>query len=201
MFKKILGVGLVNVMCFGFVTGVLAAEEDITKSEDVKVNITGGGMSLEAPKATDFGDVIIKKEPKVYHTGFGADKLVVKDFTGKHEGWNVQLQATQFQNTEGYKLPKGTLTIGNVSTIKRVEGPYEGSGGNLPTQTLGDTPKMIDEGEAVTVLNAETGKGAGEIEVGFGENALGLTIDATTAKVGTYTSTLMWTLEAGPMTQ
>src|SRR5690625_2133045 len=60
-----------------------------------------------------------------------------------------------------------------------------------------DSNKVIDDG-SVKVLSASAGKGRGEFDFKFPSNALTLNVDASTAKSGTYTSTLTWDLVQAP---
>lgn len=196
--KKLLTTGLVAMMSLGFASGALASTGDVTKTNDVNLsiksaNIGVGGLDLITSPVQNggFGEIELEANPKTHYTSFEHD-FTVKDLRGTHEGWSLTVEASQFDNGS-HKLPKGSLTLDGVKSIDRV-----GTGtGELPEKRL-DKTTVIDDG-SVMVTNAKKGTGMGVFDVKFDEDALGLTVDATTAKVGTYTSTLTWNLHSTPM--
>ncbi|WP_144460332.1 WxL domain-containing protein [Siminovitchia fortis] len=189
--KKLFGVGLVSVMSLSFATGAFAD----TKSNEVDVTIKSGEFSLATSDIESFGEIELKSTPQTYKTSFN-DKFTVKDLRGTQAGWRVDVSASQF--TDGTNtLPKGTLSLEPVSSIKRV-----GTGqGALPVKTM-DSNKVIDDG-TVAVVKADTGGGMGVFDFEFPKNALSIVVDPTTAKVlngskATYQSTLKWDLVQAP---
>lgn len=195
--KKLLGTGLVAVMSLGFATGALASPNDVVKKNEVSLtiksaNIGVGGLDLVTSPVQNggFGEIELEANPKTHYASFQKD-FTVKDLRGTHEGWLLTVEASQFDNGS-HKLPKGSLTLDGVKEIKRV-----GQGSSqMPKKELSQTT-VIDNG-AVKVANAKTGTGMGVFDISFDNNALGLTVDATTAKVGNYKSTLTWNLHATP---
>lgn len=196
--KKFIGAGMVAVMSVSFATGAFADTGDVTKSNNVDLTIKSseignGGLDLETSTIQSFGEIDLKADPETYNTSFN-ENFTVKDLRGTQEGWALDVSASQFDNGD-HQLPEGSLTLDGVDTIDRV-----GSGlGELPQQDLNST-SIIDDG-AVAVASAEAGKGMGVFDLDFDENALGLTVDATTAKVGTYETTLTWTLHSTPVAE
>lgn len=196
IFKKVVGAGLVTVMSLGFATGAMAdTSGDVSQTNDVDLTIESstvgnGGLDLSTSPITSFGTIELKANPQTYKTSF-EDKFTITDLRGTQDGWSLSVSASPFDRG-GHQLPKGSLTLDGVKDIERV-----GEGvGELPDKKLQQTT-VIDDGE-VLVLNAEKGKGAGVFDAQFNEDALGLTVDATTAKVGTYESTLTWNLQSTP---
>lgn len=190
MKKKLLGLGLAAVMSLSFATGAFAD----TKTNNVDVTIESGEFSLATSNIVSFGKVKLKETPQTYNTSFGG-KFTVKDLSGRQVGWRVDVSATQFSDGTN-KLPKGTLSLSPVSTIKRV-----GTGqGALPVPAT-TTNKIIDDG-AVTIVKANAGSGMGVFEFEFPQNALSIVVDPTTAKLNSenavYTSTLTWDLVQAP---
>src|SRR5690625_3647718 len=189
--KKVLGVGLVAVVTsLSFTTGALASDEGVTKSNDVSVTIESGGFHLETSSIDDFEKVTLNKDEKTYKTSF-KDKFTVTDLRGSHDGWRLDVSASTFSNGD-HELPKGSLTLEPVSNVEGVGSGYV----DLPSVSM-DSNKVIDDG-SVKVLSASAGKGMGEFDFKFPSNALTLNVDASTAKTGTYTSTLTWDLVQAP---
>lgn len=196
--KKLLTTGLVAVMSLGFASGALANEGgNVVKTNDVELtiksaNVGVGGLDLITSPVVNggFGEIELEADPKTHYTGF-EDDFTVKDLRGTHEGWKLTVEASQFDSGD-YRLPKGSLTLDSVANIERVG---EGSSA-MPVVELNRTT-IIDDG-AIEVASAEEGTGMGVFNISFNEDALGLTIDSTTAKVGNYNSTLTWTLHATP---
>lgn len=196
--KKIIGLTLGLVTIFGVSVPSVSANTDLVKSNDVTVTIQagqaedgeGGSLHLKIADVEDFGQVKLKETAQVYHTSFN-DKFTVTDLRGTHEGWRLDVSATQFENENGHKLPKGSLSI---QGLERIEGA-----GNQPTIGLTGT-SVIDDG-AVNIATAVEGTGAGVFNLYFPEDALSVVVDPTTAKVGTYTSTITWELQSTPDAQ
>lgn len=193
--KSIAGVGIVAMLGMSMITGV-SADTPINKANDVDVTIKApnsgvGGLKLETAGIKSFGNIELEPTAKTYQTDF-SDKFEVQDLRGTHAGWSLDVAASQFENATGDFLPKGTLTLerdGKVTTSGNSE---------LPIFTKGRV--AIDDGK-VNVLDAPKnlkGSGAGVFDVEFTEDALEITVDATTAKAGKYESTLSWELKSVP---
>lgn len=198
--RSLVGASLLAVLGMGMMTSAFAAEGDVVKSNKTDVTIKApasvgnGGLDLETSAIKSFGQIELGTTPETYKTGF--DKaLKVTDLRGTQAGYSLSVSASQFQNTDGHKLPVGSITLDGVKSIERV-----GTGtGTAPLAKLNSTT-AIDGGE-VLVANAAAGTGAGVFDISFNEDALGLIVDATTAKVGTYESTLTWNLQATPVAE
>lgn len=199
MFKRLLSIGLVGVLSVGMMTTSVFAADDNSKTatNDVSVNISSGGLELKTPEIINFEDVVIKSEKETYYTGFNSNgetdgNVRVSDLRGTAQGWNVKVKATQFANGSAHQLPKGSLAINGVKGIVALDGTTN----NMPTSELSETD-ILDDGD-VLIANANKEHGLGVYDIQFNDDVLGLTVDAKTAKTGSYTSTLTWTLESTP---
>lgn len=199
VFKKIVSVGMIGVMSLGIMGTSALAADDTTKvdNNDVKVNVLSGGLHLNIPEIVNFTDVTITGDKETYFTSFDktgvtAGDVRVSDLRGTAAGWNVKVQATQFTNQNSHELPVGSLTLAGVKAIPALDGTST----NMPTAELSATTVL--DGGAILVANADQNNGLGVYDIEFNDNALGLTVDAKSAKVGNYTSTLTWTLESTP---
>lgn len=163
------------------------SEESATNQQDVNIEILGDGLSLETSPIQSFGNIALKGEPKTHKTSFESP-IKIKDLRGTHEGWTLSVQASQFTNEKGYKLPKGSMTLDGVKTVN----------GESEINVHLNQTTIIDDG-SVIVAHANEGQGMGAVELIFNDDAIGLTIDPATAKLGTYTSTITWTLQATPI--
>lgn len=183
---------------------------NIRENVEAKFNLSGGLFSLTAAPIHSFGDITLTATPQKYSTSF-EKALNVKDLRGTHDGWRLDVSATQFEvvepesgfveGTTAHKLPKGTLTLKPLKSIQRVG---EGQGA-LPTSQL-THETIIDDG-VITVAKANQGEGTGVFDLEFPEDALSIVVDATTAKIDNlnypdgktpYVSTITWELVSAP---
>lgn len=179
MFSLVLVIGFSFVFC----VEVLAAEEN---NNEVDITIEAGEFSLVTSTIQSFGTITLEAEPKKYTTGFDSG-FKITDLRGTQKGYRLDVSASQFtQKEENNTLPKGSLMLS----------PIDGISPNTdisPKKTMSE-PTTIDAEGAVTIAKAPGGEGMGVFAITFPEEALSLTVDATTAKIGTYTSTLTWSL-------
>lgn len=195
--RGLVGASLAAVLGLTAVTGVSANE---VKTNDVNITITPPQVAfdLQVPTIKDFGTIELKATPQSYTTGFNSDSKAINknfgviDLRGTHAGWNLTVQASTFENkSTGDKLPTGSLTLGG-----QMEGIALGSTPNPGTKSIART--AIDDGAALSVERFTPGSGMGQFDYKFADDALEITVDSTTAKIGTYSSTLTWTLYTGP---
>ncbi len=186
--KKFFATGLVLVVSLTMATGVFADTK--TKTNDVDINVQAGEFSVTTSNIDSFGSITLDATPQTYQTSFEKE-FTVKDLRGSQDGWRLDVEASPF--TSGANtLPKGSLTLDPIFEINRV-----GTGsGNPPTKST-TTNVVIDDGK-IEIARAGAGEGMGVFEITFPNDALSLVVDATTAKVGTYESTLTWTLVTAP---
>lgn len=201
MSNKIVAASLVAALSLGFMsTSALAADDDTqVKSNDVSITIESGGLHLTTPNIIDFGTKGLTGNNEVYKTKLGG-VLKIEDFRGNHAGWNLTAQASQFKNEDDYELPKGSLSISGPSTVttENAQGVPTVDGYQSPAPDKELKELTVVDDSAVSIIGASAGNGAGTYNVDLGDNSLELTVDPTTAKKGTYTSTVTWTLENTP---
>lgn len=167
-----------------------ATEDGYVQENDLSANIMGGGLLLGNIDITNFGDIAITDKAETYFASIN-NPLNVKDLRGNQEGWELSVSATAMAS-ENHALPNGSLTLDGVDTITSGSASAE----NIPVKKLVDRT-IIDDG-SVLIAKAEKGTGAGEFDIAFKENAIGLTVDPQTAKTGEYHSTMTWTLASTP---
>jgi WxL domain surface cell wall-binding len=111
--------------------------------------------------------------------------------------------------THALTLPTGSLTLNTpltVTSYKINQGDVGATTSKTPIAL--QTPTAIDNGSAVTVLDAPVGAGMGAYQLSFPtNNAFTLTVPASTVTVdptnypGTatpFSSTITWTVSSGP---
>lgn len=185
--KKLVGLGVAAVIGLTFATGVFAD----TKTQDVEVTINGGGLNLDIPGLNSIGNITLTKDRDSYYVGFDGN-FMIRDLTGTQAGWRLTASATPLTSSS-YQLPAGSLTIKAPESINT--NPIR-LGATLPEVLTEE--KNLDSG-AVIVADAAEGTGMGSFALSFeSDNALGLHIDAITAKEGTYESTITWNLVTAP---
>lgn len=157
---------------------------------------TLGTLSISVPSIANFPNVVFENLTETVTTRFNSG-LIVKNSTGTNLGWKVMVQASQFQESSGLQLPKGSLTIKPPSSFVKLNG----TASENPVSSI-SSPAVIDNGGAIKIISADPGKGEGEYQVNFPEDALAFTINLsslTTEKLNkTYHSTLTFTIVEGP---
>lgn len=174
------------------------SETPIGQSHDISVGIKSGEFSIDQPllEAT-LGTITIDGEIQTMDASL--DNVTVKDFRATGDGWNFTVSATPFRATSdsSLTLPTNTLTLEPINSIQWKVGDT-----NLPTSEM-SFPMTIDSG-AIKIASSDTGKGTGEYELIFPNQALKLTIDTSTVKIddslGTteFESIITWNLTTGP---
>lgn len=195
--RGLVGASLAAVLGLTAVTGVSASEVK-TNDVDITINAPEVAFDLQVPNIKSFGTIQLEATPKSYTTGFKSDSssfngnFGVIDLRGTHAGWNLTVEASTFEDkSTGNMLPAGSLTLGG-----QMEGVALGSTKDPGIKSIAKT--AIDDGAALSVERFESGSGMGQFDYKFADDALEITVDSTTAKKGTYNSTLTWTLYTGP---
>lgn len=169
-----------------------------------------GETSFAISDVKPFGTIKLSDKPTTYTTTF-EEPFVITNTVTPANGWRLDVSATQLTikkppsgfkaGTSAYKLPKGTLKLKPLITVKRMDD----STGDTPTVTL-KSETAIDNG-TVTVLTANEVNGFGEFGVTFGSGALNLVIDPTTTLIDEinypdrstpYEATIIWDLIKAP---
>lgn len=195
--RGLVGASLAAVLGMTAVTGV-SANEVKTNDVDITIDSPKVAFDLQVPTIKSFDKIELKATPQSYTTSFNRDSSPINgnfgviDLRGTHAGWNLTVQASTFENkSTNHKLPAGSLTLGG-----QMEGVALGSTPDPGTKSI--TKTAIDDSAALSVEKFAPGSGMGQFDYKFADGALEITVDSTTAKAGTYNSTLTWTLYTGP---
>lgn len=190
-------------VAIGFTSIMGVSAEKVTGEDEVTIGVVRGIMELTAPSLEQsYLNVEVSTDVKSYGLSYNAP-FKVKDLRGTHEGWRLDVTASQFEmvkdTDERYRLPSGTLAINPLDSIEVLGESSSGA----PINSL-DGLTVIDDG-TITVASAKEGTGVGEFELTFPEEAVTVTIDPSTVKVdkddteGTFYKTVMnWTLVDAP---
>jgi len=160
------------------------------QTNDVTANIINGDLLLDPVTVDSFGDIPLTTDASVNYASI-TSPLTVTDNRGTQEGWTLNVSATPFASAD-HTLPAGSLTLEGVESVTATST----TPGIAPSNTLSATT-VIDDG-SVVVAEALNGEGAGVFEIAFPQDALALTVDSSTAKIGNYNSTVTWTLASTP---
>jgi len=172
--------------------GMIANAEAFTKAN---VTIYGGGIHFaEIPQDVDFGEItldgleITKTSPM--------SLLSVVDARGTGDGWAVQISASQFTDTTAAKkLAKGSLVLNKPVIAAGYNNP---SASPFIRQSFGMSQPIDGYGE-IAFINADMEAGLGKWNFDWeGSDALKLTLNPGSTKIGTYESTITWTLITNP---
>lgn len=157
-------------------------------TETIEINNINKYLAFSSPRIEQFEDIHISNQPKTYTTNIKG--FIVEDWRNNPDDWRIEVQASPLRHkNELYELPSGSLSMKNITNINLVKGK-----GQMPYAAY-DGAKIIDRGY-ITILNGSNTNGEYSIE--FDNNALELTIDPSTAKVGTYETTITWSLVTAP---
>jgi hypothetical protein len=175
--------------CAAAAAAVAVAAVPVQAATDTTaITLTGGALDFATPfTAADFPSTQLTGSAQTIKAT--VNNWSVNDARGSLLGWNVKIQASRFETSDGKQLPAGALSLtaptvaagsGQASTLKPV------------VQTL--TP--LDAGAAVPVAVAALSTGQGLWNFGQGADNLTLVIPPT-VEAGTYTSTITTTLSSG----
>ena len=167
---------------FGHVHAALTGTTVITET------VVPGVMTISSvPTASAFGAITLNGSSQ--NTTSDLNSLNVQDFTGAGSGWNVTASASQF-TTGSNTIPTGSLLLKKPTSVTAVT-----TGGVVPSTIMASNGTI--DGSSIKVISAAANEGMGEFQVNFPASTITLALPAT-IKVGTYTSTITWTLSVGP---
>lgn len=177
-------------------------------------NLLPGTLSLTAPTVNNpFSPIVLNGQ--VQTSVATLSNWVVTDATGSGNGWNVQVQASQFtENTpsSGFTtgtlaltLPQGSLSLTGSRTVLPQSGstPISSTGG----PNIAVTNPAIDLSSPVIFLTAQSGYGMGTYTVQEPTQGLSLVLNPSTTKVDQtnypgqptpFTSVITFTVVTGP---
>ncbi|NBA63617.1 WxL domain-containing protein [Enterococcus mundtii] len=198
---------------------------------EIKPEVPGttGPLSIVKAATMNFGSQVISNQDQTYNmiaerqqkTGTtGEENKVpfvsfaqVSDTRGSNAGWDLKVSLSDFQaeNT------KNAVLRGAEVTLKDPKIQYSGNNQELEPAPHANNLKLVPNSGAVSVMTAESGKGAGRSSIVWGNqsdlnaqfeadpsatvtnNAIQLGVPGASAKdATTYTSTLTWELTTTP---
>lgn len=200
---------------------------------DPEVEGTTGPLSIMKAANMNFGTQIISNQDQVYNMVAEMARLAnpevdgpthvpyvsfaqVQDLRGTNAGWDLQVSLSDFESET-----QNSILIGAEIELVNSRIQYEGTTTSNAPSAHAPGLKLIPNGEAQSVMTAETEKGAGASSVVWGDqaalnaqfgaedfdpetdvvenDAIRLFVPGTTAKdATTYTSTLTWELTSVP---
>lgn len=154
------------------------------------LSIVGGSYELNTPANIDFGTISLSSDTQTISKPLGI--ITVGDLTGSSQGWRLQVQATNFQNS--------TDAFNNNNLLLKAPSSVSATNGTISTgpSIVTGYPWFIDVGSSVTVLSAAVGQGMGTYSADFStSDALTLSIPPS-SKTGNYNTTISWKIVVGP---
>lgn len=155
---------------------------------------TLGILSISVPSFISFPNIYFKSMTEAVTTQFTSG-LYIKNTTEDNMGWHVTVEASQFQEPGGLKLPLASLMLKPPSSIIKSDGTTS----DIPESTI-TSSAVIDNGSAIKIISAN--KGEGEYKVNFPDDALTLTINLSNLTANhlnkTYQSNLSFSIVQGP---
>lgn len=208
---------------------VVPPESEPEVEIDPEIPGTTGPLTIIKATTMNFGSKVISNQDQTYNMVAEMAKLAnpveggptetpyvsfaqVDDTRGTNAGWNLNVSLSDFTSTSQNSVLTGAQISLNDPRIQ-----YEGSNaGNSPSAHTSGL-QLIPGAGSVSVMNADSQKGAGKSSVVWGDqsdlnaqfaddsidivenSAIQLSIPGSTAKdAATYTSTLSWELTATP---
>jgi WxL domain surface cell wall-binding len=148
--------------------------------------LNGGTIAVTTPSVDDFASVTLNGAAQSTTAGMGT--FDVTDARGTGVGWNVTVQADQFDSGTH------TLPMDSISMPAPSVGKIAATSGSVPSIISG--PYHIDNASAVKIASA-AGDGTGMGSYRFTPDVLTLSVPAN-AYAGTYTSTVTVSVNSGP---
>lgn len=198
---------------------------------DIEPEVPGttGPLSILKVTTMNFGSQVISNQDQTYNmiaerqqkTGTtGEENKVpyvsfaqVSDTRGSNAGWDLKVSLSDFRS----KNTQNSVLRGAEITLKDPQIQYNGNNQELAPAAPENNLKLIPNSGAVSVMTAESKKGAGRSSIVWGKqadlnaqfeadpsaivtnNAIQLSVPGASAKdATTYTSTLTWELTTTP---
>lgn len=165
--------------------------EEPQNPDDVTGNT--GPLTIDYASSLDFGSHDIEVAAQTYTLQTPETPYVqVSDRRGTQEGWELNVQASNFTLDGVNTLDGAALSFGQGDVRSNLDQPLEAEPTTYPVQTL------VTGGDAQTVTSADAGEGIGTWLTVWDNNEVELFIPQGAASPGTHTSTLTWTLTDAP---
>lgn len=151
-----------------------------------------GPLSLDYVTNLNFGQHDVSIAAKTYPaTNENPQPFTqVTDRRSTSTGWRLTVKAAKFQNQNADTLPGASLTFKDGTAVSNLT--------NLTPPQVNGNINITTGGEAANVATAAKGAGRGTWITRWDKNNVELTVPQAAATQGTHTSTLTWTLTAGP---
>ena len=204
--KLVLGILVATVGVASPLTVLAADTTDGTNGEvaftpgDFTLNPDDGDASYRLPTDLNFGshkigqrssEILIARKDGVVGGAITKGGIIVRDDRGNGESWSLTVtQDDWFKIDDSTKLENAELSfnIGELIHHTTTEKPKVSPGVN--------SSLVFKPGEAVSILEANGSQAAGETLLALESFELAIPANAD-KKVGTYTTSLTWTLNDG----
>lgn len=201
--QKLTSLGIISFIGLSIGGSQVFAADPETKTTTGNVTFNGGDLSLQnVGNSITFGDadgVDITTTAQTINASTDM-ALSVSDLTGSNAGWDLTAQATDFTKTDA----PTTKLQGTKITLPVITAKTDDDSQATPPGNAGEMPDAVDitpGGAAVNVLSAAAGTGEGLWTLSWpaeGEASAPIQLYVPTALAGTFTSTITWTVVAGP---
>ncbi len=166
-------------------------------TSDATITFEQGVLNIASVPTLNFGTHTTSSQT-VFQPTATPDNVIVEDFRGTGDGWNLTAQLSQFKlqpsdttaTLNGAKItmdsPTPTTTSGNTSNAPEVDSQIE----------------LISGGASARVMTAgatvPTYTGAGQWEIDWNTSNTELEVNAGNIQDGTSKAVITWTLEVTP---
>lgn len=188
--KIVSTISIVLLLATLLVLGSMPAFAATTGTTTSTIKFNPGELQLVLVPGFNFGEQDVVSATTVYPAESVTDKITVTDARGSASGWNLSVSLSEFTNGGSPSLASAELTL-PVSTVAPV-------GGTLSSAPVASSITMISNAAPQNVLVAVADSGEGTWDGTFSAPATTLKIFAGTARTGTNTATLSWSLTDTP---
>ena len=165
----------------------MALAMSVAVAVDRDVTINAGSLTLVSPTLATFAPVTLTGATQT--DTLSASGGTITDATGTGSGWTLKIGATQFVNG-ARALSRGSFKLTSVPGMTLIDSSSSAIADIDVVAANGD----VDQVTPITVFTSGTDEGMGSYNIG--EHQFTLTLLPKETFVGTYTSTITYTLQA-----
>lgn len=199
---KLASLGMIGFIGLSFGASQVLADDPITATTEGDVSFTApltGALTItNVPATITFGAHTIAGSTQQYAAPVGTE-IGVQDLRGTGAGWTLQASASEFVNTgDGNIKLNGAKLLFPEGTVSKVN---DDNTATAPTGAEATIP--ADGSGAVNILKADLNQGQGGWLLNWDDTAAtpaasDLKLEVPTALVGSFQSTITWTLLDAP---
>ena len=165
-----------------------------TDESTATVIFEGGDITLDQVASFNFGSHAIAGSTQIHPSTDDDATIQITDLRGTAEGWDLNVSLSAFTLVDG----DDTLDGAYIEISGVIIDGINGTVGDAPTSDASATLEIASDGVETDILNAVTGSGSGVWAATWGETDATLIVLPGSAKAGSYSADLTWSLQSTP---